>query len=306
MSHIRWPTLQTPWHIWMSYVSHMNESRHPYKEVISHIKWQMSQTPWHIGTRHVVYECVVLHMSRSHVTHEVTVADAMAHMNESSLRYEWVTSHIEGVTWHIEGVMSYQATDVRRRGRHGPYEWAMSHIRMSRATHWKSHVTHEATGVADAMTMSRMNGHGHVAGSCHLWMSHVPFANESRHTYEGVMAHIRWQTSRTPWCYRPCSGTLVTAHVTWHVTHMTHLHMYEWVMVPQLRVMSHWLEWNASTICVTWLTHLCDMSRLSMWHGEPPNYDHMCVMPHSHENHDSCTCVTWLIDMRDIRHSNRR
>ena len=43
--------------------------------------------------------------------------------------------------------------------------------------------------------------------------------------------------------------------------------------------------------CVTWLIHMCDMTHSHVWHDSFLMSD----MTHSHMWHDSFTCVTWLV-----------
>ena len=60
-------------------------------------------------------------------------------------------------------------------------------------------------------------------------------------------------------------------------------------------------------ICVTWLIHTCDMTRLYVWKGEARNLSsllvHMRGTTHSYVWHDSFICLTWLIHMYDMTHS---
>jgi len=81
-------------HIWMSHITHMNESHHTYE-------WVTSQIWINHGT----------------------------HMNESRHTYEWAMSRIEWVTSHI---WLSHVTHINA-SRH-TYEWVMSHIWMSYVT----------------------------------------------------------------------------------------------------------------------------------------------------------------------------
>jgi len=51
----------------------------------------------------------------------------------------------------------------------------------------------------------------------------------------------------------------------------------------------HLLVWHDSSICVTWLIHMCDMTLFICvtW------LIHMCDMTYSYVWHDSFMCVTW-------------
>ena len=68
-------------HMWMSHVTHVNESCHTCEWVMSHI-W-MSHVTYMNESCHT-YEWVMSHIWMSHVTHT----------NESCHTYEWVMSHI--------------------------------------------------------------------------------------------------------------------------------------------------------------------------------------------------------------------
>jgi len=64
--------------------------------------------------------------------------------------------------------------------------------------------------------------------------------------------------------------------------------------------MTHPLVWHASSTCVTWLIHLCDMtlSNVSRDSLMRVTWDRR---PHAHVWHDLFTCVAWLIC--DLTHS---
>jgi len=56
-------------------------------------------------------------------------------------------------------------------------------------------------------------------------------------------------------------------------------------------------------ICVTWLIHVCAMTRSHVWHDTiiyVTWHIHMCDMTHSYVWHDSFMCVPWLIHMCDM------
>jgi len=82
---LRAPKRAVEWvmsHIWMSHVTHMNESCHTYEWVMSHI--QMSYVT-HMNESCHTYRWVMSHIWMSHVTH----------MNESWHTYRWVISQIQ-------------------------------------------------------------------------------------------------------------------------------------------------------------------------------------------------------------------
>jgi len=53
--------------------------------------------------------------------------------------------------------------------------------------------------------------------------------------------------------------------------------------------------------CMTWLTHMCDMTPSHVCHASS-----IGAMPCSHVWHDSFVCVTWLIHMCQMTHSDMR
>ena len=131
-------------HIWMSHVTHMNESCHTYEWVMSHI-WM------------------------SHVTHT----------NESCHTYDWVMSHI----WIIHATCSHTHLDAHYYYytfvwwmSHIPYEWAASHVpRFMRL----SHVPHEPRTEEISHNMSHYMWHDsfiwdmtHSHESCNSDMAH--------------------------------------------------------------------------------------------------------------------------------------
>jgi len=188
----RWVTS----HIWMSHVTHMNESYHTSKWVMSHI-WMSHVT--HLNESRHTSEWVTSHIWMSHVTH----------MNESYHTSKWVTSHIwmSHVTHLNESSQGwFRVTCVAYPK---AKRWVMSHV-MSHT--WMSHVTH-------------MNESYHTSKwvMSHIWMSHVAHLNESCHTSEWVMSHI-WMSHVTGLTlsdvYRIPQGKEMS-HVTHIMRHVT-------------------------------------------------------------------------------------
>ena len=87
-------------HIWMSRVTHMNESCHTYEWVTSHI-WMSHVTLMNESCH--TYEWVMSHIWMSHVTH----------MNESCHTYEWLI-HMCDMThsyvWHLSRTAPHKKT----------------------------------------------------------------------------------------------------------------------------------------------------------------------------------------------------
>ena len=75
----------------------------------------------------------------------------------------------------------------------------------------------------------------------------------------------------------------------------------EWV-IPQ---MTEDMRLTVAT-CVTWLVHMCDVTRSHVWRDSFTYVTwliHMCDVTHSHVWHGSFTCATWLILKGDVTHS---
>ena len=92
--------------IWMSHVTHMNESWHTYEWVMSHI-WTSHVTNSACGLNHSIVVVTPLH---SHHTYERVMSHIwtfhVTHMNESCHTYEWVMSHTAHAVWTIQSLSS--------------------------------------------------------------------------------------------------------------------------------------------------------------------------------------------------------
>jgi len=153
-------------------------------------------------------------------------------------------------------------------------------------------------------------GNTHEWVTSHIQMSHVTHVNESCHTYEWGMSHIlkkKWVMSHI-WMSHKCrefgamcatcgvlgahmnesSHECATSHI--RIPHITHrnesCHTYKWVTTHI------WMSQATNAGCrvcirVTWLVHMCDMTRSFVWH-------------------DSFTAfVTWLVhSICDMTHTN--
>ena len=133
--------------VWMSHVTHMNESCCTYEWVMLHIRGMshvahMSESCHTMNESCRTYEWVMSHLWMSYVTP----------MNESCHTYEWVMSHLwmSHVTPMNESCHTYEWTiEWRRNTSRHTDQRVMSHISMSRAPcgwdvlHMRmSHVTH--------------------------------------------------------------------------------------------------------------------------------------------------------------------
>jgi len=164
-----------------------------------------------------------------------------------------------------------------------------------------------------------------IRDTTYLYLSHM---NESCLTYEWVMSHI-WMRHDS----FICDTTYLYLSFIWDTfIALTFIALYN---TKVARVCS---TSDVTHPCVTWLIHICDMTRSHVWHDSfvcVPGLIHMlerihsCVrhdsfirahvwhvsftyvtwllhmleMTHSYVWHDSFICVTWLIPMRDMTHS---
>jgi len=217
----------------MSHVStHMNQSRHKHKWVMSHI--------WISHATHI-YEWVLSpHIWISHVTN----------INESCHIYEWVMPHTwMGHVTHMNASCAQKCQGISSRKKHineaclHTYQWVMSHMWMNHVfTHeWITsraslgHVTYmnESCHTFEwVMSQTWMSCHTYGCVALHIWMSHATHINGSRYMYECVTPHI-WMSHFT--------------YVNSHATPMNgSCHTYKWVK-PHIW-MGHVTHMNASCV----------------------------------------------------------
>ena len=169
-------------HIWMSHVTHMNQSCRTYEWVMSHTKMSCAT---HMNASCRTYEWVTFQIGIS----------LIAHMNEPCHMYEWVMPHI----WMSHAAhMNESCCKYKKVSK-------MSHVTlMSHTAHMNSQMyvwrymcdmTHSCVRYGSTL-MSRMRveveDYNLEALRCrtsewvmsHIWMSHVAYMNESCRTYE--------------------------------------------------------------------------------------------------------------------------
>ena len=78
--------------------------------------------------------------------------------------------------------------------------------------------------------------------------------------------------------------------------------------LPRMRIwhVAHLYVRHGSSICATWLIHVCDMTHPCVRHDSficATWLIHMCDMIHSYVRHDSFICPTWLICMSYMTHA---
>jgi len=139
--------------VWMSRVTHLNESCHAYACITSHV-WMSHVT--HMNESCYTHEsCHTCEMTHSYVWH-----DSFIHVHDSFICAIWQVTrasppHTPYVTWLIHNSftrVTWPMSDPWLGGITAPYKCVMSHI--------------------------------------HVWMHYVTRMNESCHIYEWVMSHI--------------------------------------------------------------------------------------------------------------------
>jgi len=298
-------------HIWMSHVTHMNESRHTYEWVISHIwvshvthmneschTYEMSHVT-HMNESCHTYEWVMSHIWMSHVTH----------MDESCHTHKWVMSHrtSECSSTTTDTVCQSQLTTQRsgsstktlRRCNTRVCAWHDQYIYVTwRLWHmwhdpckshiWMSHVTnmHEIWHTYEWVMR-------HDPRKAHIWMSHVTHMNERCHTYAWVMTHM---SESCDTIHAHHAYEWVTSHI-WicHVTHMHESwHTYEWVMWHDPRELSR----SCSTSHVTRMNESCDPYEWNVTHMHESCHSYEGLMSHIRMSH-----VAFFKHMRGMTHT---
>ena len=98
----------------------------------------------------------------------------------------------------------------------------------------------------------------------------------------------------------------MTHAYVWHDSWLMHTSdWYWWTHYPPRNMTMHYRidVTHDSFISVTWLIHVCDMTRSRVRHDSFKCMTwliHMFDMIHSHVRHDSFICGTWLIHMCDM------
>ena len=152
----------------------MSESCHTHECVMSHI-WMSRITHMNESCAMTIHVCAMTHSCMCHDSYEWVIYDSHilmshdTHMNEYDIpdSFMYVTRLI-----HID---SHTKTHVPSR----LSEWVTSHWRMSHVTHTnESHCAHIPSRLSEGVTS-------------HIRMSHVAHMYESRRTYVWVTSHIR-------------------------------------------------------------------------------------------------------------------
>jgi len=153
-------------HVWMSHVTHMNDSCHTYEWIMTNI-WMRHVS--NLNESCHTYEWVMSHIWMSHGTH----------MNEICCTDGWVTSHSD-VTWLIymcnmshtmSGVSDMKESCLKYERVMYEYKWVMTHVT------WLMHIcnmSHIMSGVSYINLCHVINLHLiHMNESCHVMSTHV-------------------------------------------------------------------------------------------------------------------------------------
>ena len=157
-------------HIWMSHVTHMNESCHTYEWVMSHI-WMSHTTHMNASTSHT-YEWVMFHIWMSHVTHmnescHTWMRQHVTHMNKSCHTHEW---NIPDITATNKKHTATPCNTLQHTATH-----CNTHECVNISRIWMSHATHTDTA----------SNHTYEWVTPHTWMRHnITHMNESCHAHE--------------------------------------------------------------------------------------------------------------------------
>ena len=193
-------------YIWMSHVTHMNESWHTYEWVMSHI-WMSHVTRMNVEWFDELifhhsfmcsYELVESwwfdeHMKESWYEHicvpwlltEGSLASYVCH--DSFICVPWLLHVLIPWLLHVL-VVSFMWWYEHMKESWHTYEWVMAHIWIRRSyEHMK-----EWWNMSSSNHMKE-SWHTYEWVMAHRWTSHVTHMNESCRPYEGVMSHI-WRS----------------------------------------------------------------------------------------------------------------
>jgi len=216
---------------------------------------------------------------------------------ESNLRYEWYERNLIIEIW-VESEMKcviWVKSDHWER-----YEW---HLRWNMWYEWNlryecnlikcvlvfkcgCEIWDFSESWGKGMDLKKIGEHIDVhCASCFrsfIWMSHATHTNESRHTYECVMSHVRLSHATPKW-----DNEWVMSH-TWvmHAWGTYELHTYEcvthmcsivWQMNASRDTYTHMNTYELHTfICVVWLIFSSVTWRIHLSHiWTPMSYTHM-------------------------------
>jgi len=137
------------------------------------------------------------------------------------------------------------------------------------------------------------------------WMSHFHM-NESCHTHCATHRPVCASESTRSW-YLFCIFLVEqvkrmigsTSYLSSFLSCWFNFFLVSHDSVTDMCVMIH------SLLCLTWLTHVCDLTPSCVWHDSFVCVTWLiraCDMTHSCVWHDSCMCVTWLIHVWDLTH----
>jgi len=109
---------------------------------------------------------------------------------------------------------------------------------------------------------------------------------------------IWWRWYVGVWQLSVCGYTRVTNWMSWILLHTDRESVMRYRMTDSYVWHDSFVHvWRDSSICVTWLIHMCDVMRYCM------TYSYVWHDSFVHVWRDSSICTTWLIYMCDLTHS---
>jgi len=261
----------------MSHGTYVNESCHANEWVVSHI-WMNHVTHMKIAWNSWVLIChmctycacacaCVCHIWMSHATNvnesgHTWKMSHVTHINESCHTYKNMSELSDSHVPHVQILCVVCMRVSRINESCHTCDWVMLHKWMSHRTHMnESCHTHE-------ISSDLVGSHVHILCAhtcmCHIWMSHVTHVNvnESCHTYEWVMSHLKNESCHTyEWvmthiwkyvgtrgfAYATCANT-VCVRVCVCVTH-------EWDLSQMWMSQVTHEKWVMSQIWMSLVTH---------------------------------------------------
>ena len=253
-------------HIWMSHVTHVNESCHICEWVMSHI-WMSLVT--HMNQSCHMCEWVMSHIWMSHVTC----------VNEPCHTYEWVMSHVwMGHVTHMNSSrVSWVCQLCVKASRH-TYKPVREHhtYEMRRVPNLnKSHVTylsHVCESVMAHIWLSHVM-HIHRKSSLYLLLSSVNLVLKLMGTPDGISTRSGFTVVVTglPWnLYTKLTETLRQIKTTFPMNINESCHMCEWVVfrtrVSRMSYICHTNVSHISCICHTYVNESLHTHKWVMAH----------------------------------------
>jgi len=174
-------------HVWMSHVTHVNESCHTSEWVMSHVWIKSCHTSEWVPS-HVWISHVTLRLPQYPATHCNTQQHTTTHcnnhdLNESCYICEWVERHV----WVMSNVWRRNVTHIKDPHVCYRHKWPMCVTDMNDSCVWQTWMTHVCDTHEWLMCVTHMND----SSVWQKWMTHVcdRCQNESCNTCQCVTRH---------------------------------------------------------------------------------------------------------------------